>query len=471
MNVVPLWIAGEAWTGRETLAVHHPFDGALVGRVAAAGAAEVDRAVAAARAFAATPSRAERSAVLFKAEGLLGARAEATARLITQETGLAIREARYEVGRARDVLRFAGAWALEEDGEIFAGDASAQGKSRKIFSIHEPLLCAAAITPFNHPLNQVVHKIAPAVAAGTPLVLKPSEKTPLTALTFAAMMYEAGLPGGMLSVLVGPIPDVAERVVRHAGVEALSFVGSTEIGVRIASQAGYKKVALELGGNSPLIVAEDADLGMAATLAAEGSFRNSGQRCTAVKRILVHRAVLAPFTARLAALAKEYVSGDPMDEATKVGTVISDAAAAKLEGLIRDAVEGGARVLVGGTRRGALLAPTVMENVPRTAEIACREAFGPIAKILPVEDLGDAIALANATEDGLSAAVCTRSLETALAVVRGVRTGMVNVNEVPGYRTEVSPFGGVKMSGTGVKEGVREATRWLSNVKTFSLPW
>lgn len=470
MNLSSL-IAGQPVVGSGALSVRNPYHSAEVGTVALASRADVDAAVSAARAFDATPSRYQRSEILEKARVALESRREEFARLITSETGLALREGRYEVGRTLDVLRFAAMEALRDDGQIFSADVSPQGKARKIFTVREPLRCAAAITPFNHPLNQVAHKVAPAIAAGTPLVLKPSEKTPLVALKFAELLFAAGLPGAMLSVLLGPTEEVAEPLAQHEQVEVLAFTGSVAVGQHIAATAGYKKLVLELGGNDPLIVLNDADLDLAVTLAAEGSFRNSGQRCTAVKRILVEDGVAAEFTARLAAKAKEYVCGDPFDEATRVGTVIDNAAAAYLEFVVEAAVDMGAEVLVGGKREGAIFQPTVIANVPRNCRMVVAESFGPLAPILTVRDLDDALALANSTDYGLSSGVVTTHLASALKAIKTLRCGTVNINEVPGFRIECSPFGGIKDSGLGIKEGVIEAIKAYSFVKTFSLPW
>ena len=303
------------------------------------------------------------------------------------------------------------------------------------------------------------------------MILKPSEKTPLVALRFAQLLHEAGLPGPLLSVLLGPTHEVAEHLVRHPGVEVVAFTGSVPVGKRIAATAGYKKLVLELGGNDPLIVLDDADLDLAVTLAAEGSYRNSGQRCTAVKRILVQRGILPAFTERLVARTADYVCGDPMDEATRVGTVIDEASARHLEEVVAEAAAAGARVLAGGHRSGALLQPTVIADVPRDARMVVSESFGPLAPILPVDDLDDALRLANATAYGLSSGVVTRNLEHALKAIRTLRCGTVNINEVPGFRIESSPFGGIKDSGLGVKEGVVEAIKGYTYVKTFSLPW
>jgi len=465
------FIAGEACGAGSALVVKSPFSGEVVGEVACVGRGEVERAISAALVFRETPTRYQRAAILEQTRIALESRREEFARTITGEAGLALREARYEVGRTIDVLRFAAMEALRDDGQIFSCDVSAQGKARKIFTTREPLRCAVAITPFNHPLNQVAHKLAPAIAAGTPIILKPSEKTPLVALKFAELLYATGLPGPMLSVLLGPTAEVAEGLVKHPEVELVAFTGSVAVGKRIAATAGYKKLVLELGGNDPLIVLDDADLDLAVTLAAEGSFRNSGQRCTAVKRILVQQGIADEFTRRLVAKTKEYVCGDPSDEATRVGTVIDEPSAVYLETVVREAVAAGAKVLIGGERRGALIQPTVIADVPRDCRMVVSESFGPLAPILKMRDLNDALTLANATAYGLSSGVVTTNLNSALKAVRTLRCGTVNINEVPGYRVENSPFGGIKDSGLGVKEGVIEAIKGYSYVKTFSLPW
>jgi putative phosphonoacetaldehyde dehydrogenase len=464
-------IAGKPVSGGGVIVIRSPHSGLEAGRVAVASRQDVEAAVTAAREFSATPNRYERARILDGARAALETQREDFARLITSESGLALRETRYEVGRTLEVLRCAAMEALRDDGQIFSADISPQGKSRKIFTTREPLRCAAAITPFNHPLNQVAHKVAPAIAAGTPLVLKPSEKTPLTAFKFASLLYAAGLPGPMLSVLVGPTSEVAEPLVCHAGVEMVAFTGSVAVGKKIALAAGYKKLVLELGGNDPLIVLNDADLDLAVTLAAEGSYRNSGQRCTAVKRILVEDGIAADFTSRLAEKTKEYRCGDPTDENTRVGSLIDEASAAHLEAVLREAVAAGAQVLIGGGRHGAFLEPTVIADVPRDCRMVVCESFGPLAPILKVRDLDDALTVANSTAFGLSSGVVTTNLQSAIKAIKTLRCGTVNVNEVPGFRTENSPFGGIKDSGLGVKEGVIESIRGFSYVKTFSLPW
>lgn len=465
------YVAGEKVSSTKRLSVRSPYDGRLAGTVALAGRDDTEAAIQAALRGGATPNRFQRSEILDKARRLLEERQEEFAQLMTSESGLCLRETRYEVGRASDVLRFAAMEALRDDGQVFSCDISPQGKARKIFTMREPLALVVAITPFNHPLNQVMHKLAPAIAAGAPVILKPSEKTPLTAIRAAELLYEAGLPRHFLSLLLGPTEEVAMPLVQDPRVELVSFTGSVAVGKRIAVTAGYKKLVLELGGNDPLIVFDDADLDLAAFLAAEGSFRNSGQRCTAVKRILVHEPVLEEFTRRFVAKAREYRCGDPADPETRVGTVIDEASAIQLEKVVALAVAAGAKVLLGGERRGALLTPTIIADVPRDAEMVVCESFGPLAPILPVRDVEDAIQLANATAYGLSSGVVTNRMDRAIQCIKSLRAGTVNINEVPGYRIESSPFGGIKDSGLGIKEGVIEAMKCMSTVKTFSLPW
>ena len=457
--------------GGNALIVKSPHTGAEAGRVATATRADVEAAVSAAKNFRDTPSRFQRSEILNTVRAALDAQREEIARLITSESGLAMRETRYEVGRTIEVLRWAAMEALRDDGQIFSADVSPQGKNRRIFTTREPLKCAVAITPFNHPLNQVAHKVAPAIAAGTPLILKPSEKTPMTAFKFAELLYAAGLPGPMLSVLVGPTNEVAEPLVSHPDVEVVAFTGSVAVGKKIASFAGYKKLVLELGGNDPLIILNDADMNLAVTLAAEGSYRNSGQRCTAVKRILVEEGICDEFTKRLVEKTKEYRCGDPTDDQTFVGTVIDEPSAAYLETVVKEAVAAGGKVLIGGNRRGAFLEPTVIADVPRDCRMVVCESFGPLAPVMKVSSLADALELANSTAFGLSSGVVTTNLQSALTAIKTLRCGTVNINEVPGFRIESSPFGGIKDSGLGLKEGVIESIKGFSFVKTFSLPW
>ncbi len=470
---LPSYIAGQPVTTGRTLEVHYPWDDSLTGTAALISPDHLEQAITAALAFPKESlTRRDRHDILRRAASLLAARRDEFSALITRETGLAIREAKYETTRSSDVLEFAAMEALRDDGRIFSCDITPNGRPRKVFTSRYPVQLVAAITPFNHPLNQVVHKLAPAIAAGAPVLLKPSDRTPLTALRFAEVLYEAGLPGPMLSLFLGGIDDIVTPMITDDRVELVTFTGSVEIGKSIARTCGYKRICLELGGNSPLIVLNDADLDLAAKLAAEGSFRNSGQRCTAVKRILVQDGVLEEFTAKFVALTRDhYASGDPEDPATIVGTVIHAPAAADLQRRVDAAVAMGARLLHGGTRRGALLEPTIIADVPRDAEMVALESFGPLAPIIPIRDLDDAIAYYNSGPFGLSGGVVTNDLSLALKACKELKAGTTNVNEVPGYRLELTPFGGTRDSGLGVKEGVIEAIKFFTHEKTWSLPW
>ena len=465
------YVVGKKIESEKILEVRSPYDNRLVGTVALANAAHAEQAIEGALKGGQKLTRYDRFSILDKARQLIIERRDEFAKIISAESGLAIREAIYEIGRAHDVLMFAAMESLKDDGQIFSCDISPQGKARKIFTTRDSLSLALCITPFNHPLNQVAHKIAPAIAVGTPVILKPSEKTPLTAIKFTELLYDAGLPHYMLSTLLGPTSEIAEPLVKDPRVEIVSFTGSVAVGKRISSVAGYKKVILELGGNDPIIILEDADIDMAVHLAAEGAYRNSGQRCTAVKRILVHENIEDIFTEKFVAKSKTYKCGDPSDAATMVGTVIDEAAAIYLETVVNRAVEQGAKILLGGKRIGALMEPTVITAVPRNADMVMQESFGPLAPILTFKDIDDAIALSNSTAYGLSSGIITNNMQHAIRFIKELKVGTVNINEVPGYRIESSPFGGIKDSGLGVKEGVIEAMKCFTFVKTISMPW
>jgi len=303
------------------------------------------------------------------------------------------------------------------------------------------------------------------------MVLKPSEKTPLSALLLADTLYEAGLPPEMLSVLTGDPREIADELLTHPDVDLITFTGGVVAGKYIAAKAVYKRQVLELGGNDPIIVMEDADLEEAATLAAAGSYKNSGQRCTAIKRMLVHESVAERFTELLLARTRAIRYGDPMDPATDMGTVIDEAAARSFEERVNAGVAHGARLLYGNIRTGALYSPTVLDRVRPDMTLVRHETFGPVSPIIAFRSIDEAIRIANSTAYGLSSAVCTNRLDFITRFVAELHVGSVNVREVPGYRLELTPFGGIKDSGLGYKEGVQEAMRSFTNVKTYSLPW
>ena len=320
-------------------------------------------------------------------------------------------------------------------------------------------------------MNQVAHKVVPAIASNNRMVLKPSEKVPLSALLFADILYEAGLPPPMFQVVTGDPAEIADELITHPDVELVTFTGGVHIGKRIASRVGYRRMVLELGGNDPLIVMDDADLDEAASLAASGSYKNSGQRCTAVKRIFVQHAVADDFVARLLEKTRQWKYGDPTNEAMEMGTVIDETAARLFEGRVNEAVDGGARLLCGNIREGALYSPTLLDHVRPDMTLVREETFGPVSPVIRFGSLDEVIAMVNGTPYGLSSAVCTDRLEVITRLVNELHVGTLNVREVPGYRLELTPFGGIKDSGLGYKEGVLEAMKSFTNIKTYSLPW
>jgi aldehyde dehydrogenase (NAD+) len=467
-----LRIAGERVACARSFEVRYPYTGEVVATVPKATIDDVRRAFSIARSYRSTLTRYDRYRILMKAGEIIAHRRDEIARLITLESGLCLKDTLYEVGRASDVLLFAANQALVDDGQVFSCDLTPHGKKRKVYTMREPLLgVVTAITPFNHPLNQVIHKVAPAVATNNRVVLKPSEKTPLAAYALADVLYEAGLPGPMLSVLTGDPREIADEMLTHPDVDLVTFTGGVAVGKYIAAKAVYKRQVLELGGNDPIIVMEDADVEEAATLAASGSYKNSGQRCTAVKRMLVHATVADDFVERLVAKTRAVKYGDPLDPATDMGTVIDEAAAREFEARVDGAVARGARVLAGHVRRGALYAPTVVDRVLPDMPLVKEETFGPVSPVIRFASIDEAIAISNSTAYGLSSAVCTNRLDYITRFISELSVGTVNVREVPGYRLELTPFGGIKDSGLGYKEGVLEAMKSFTNTKTYSLPW
>jgi aldehyde dehydrogenase (NAD+) len=453
------------------LEVHNPYTGELVGEAPVTSPDALQAMLDSGAAYVNELSRHERSQILFAVAERLGAQREELAHLITSESGLCLKDTRHEVGRAVDVFRFAAIEALRDDGEVFAGDISEHGRDRRAHTLKVPVRLVAAMTPFNHPLNQVAHKLAPAIAAGAPILLKPSEKTPLTALRLLQIVSEAGLPRDAAQIVCGDPAQVLDAFVANPSVELISFTGGVAVGKAIAARLGYRRAVLELGGNDPLIVLADADLDEAARLAVSGAFANSGQRCTAVKRIVCVEAVADELAERVVSLTRELRFGDPTGAGIEMGTVIDEAAAARIEARVRGAVDAGASLLRGGEREGALLAPAVLDHVPPDAELVASETFGPVAPIIRVRDLDEAIAVANGTPYALSSGVCTFDWRAIARSIRELRAGTVNIREVPGYRSEITPFGGIGDSGLGVKEGVREAIRAMTFTKLYTLPW
>jgi putative phosphonoacetaldehyde dehydrogenase len=466
-------ICGKQVDADEAIEVKNPFNGKVIATVAAASPAQVAAAFKQANAFKSKLSRYDRQKILMRTAQILDDRKQEIAYLITAESGLCLKDSLYEVGRAYDVYSLAGQLAIRDDGEVYSCDITPHGKARRIYTTREPVKgVIAAITPFNHPLNMISHKIAPAIATNNRVVAKPTELTPLTALLLADILYEAGLPPEMLSIVTGNPRTMGDAMITDPHADVVTFTGSVKVGKYIAAKAGYKRLVLELGGNDPLIVMEDADLEKAAELAVQGAVKNSGQRCTAVKRILAVEKIADELVAHVVAKAKKLKSGNPMDPDTDIGTVIHEGAAKLFEARVNAAIERGARLLHGNDRKGAVYPATVVDRVPYDSELVREETFGPVIPIIRCpNDIAEVIRISNSTNYGLSSGVCTNRLDYITRFVNELEVGTVNIWEVPGYRIEMSPFGGIKDSGLGYKEGVWEAMKSYTNVKTYSLPW
>lgn len=467
----PMRIAGKLVNSDRVFDVLNPYTGDVVGTAPRATPEQVREAFQIAADYRPTLSRYDRQQILFRAGEILNRRKEEISDLITAECGICKKDSVYEVGRAYDVFTLTGQLAILDDGEAFSCDITPQGKQRRIFTSRDPLCAISAITPFNHPLNMPSHKVAPSVATNNCMVLKPAELTPLTALALADILYDAGLPPEMLSVVTGLPEDIGAEMITNEHAELVTFTGSVPVGKMIAETAGYRRTVLELGGNAPLIIMEDADLMKAADMAVLGATKNSGQRCTAVKRVLCVDSVADEFAELVVEHAGKIKYGDPTDPATDLGTVIHKDAAQLFQARVENAMVQGAQLLYGNDREGAVYSPTVLDYVPRDCELVREETFGPPIPIIRIEDLNDAIRVANSTDFGLSSGICTQNWTYIQRCIAELRTGTVNVWEVPGYRTEMSPFGGIKDSGLGYKEGLLEAMKSYTTVKTFSLPW
>jgi phosphonoacetaldehyde dehydrogenase len=467
-------IAGKLVDGDtgKNIEVLNPYNGEVVGTVPRASRAQIAAAFETAAAYKPKLTRYERQQILTRIAEAIIERKEEISDLITAESGLSKKDSLYECGRAFDVYHLAGQLVINDDSEVFSCDLTPHGKQRKIFTQREPLLgVISAITPFNHPLNMISHKIAPSIATNNCMVAKPTEQTPLTALLLADIVYECGLPPEMLSIVTGLPEDMGDEMLTNEHIDLISFTGSVPVGKYIAETAGYRRTVLELGGNSEFIVMDDADLDKAADLAIAGGTKNSGQRCTAVKRVLCHESVADEFAALVAEKAARLKYGDPMDPETDVGTVINEASAILFQDRVNDAIAKGAKLLYGNDRQGALYSPTVLDHVPFDCDLVREETFGPPIPIIRIRDIDHAIEVGNSTAFGLSAGVCTNRMDDIVRCINELETGTVNIWEVPGYRIEMSPFGGIKDSGLGYKEGVIEAMKSYTNVKTFSLPW
>lgn len=456
LPVYRLFINGE-WVATEKRdTVVNKATGELLAEYCLAGPAEVDAAVTAAhnafRQEKIAPYR--RYEILKKASALLLERQEDLALTISQEVGKTLKEARVEVYRASQTLLISAEEAKRLQGEIVPVEGSPGNADRRAWTIRVPRGVVCAITPFNAPLNLSCHKIGPALAAGNAVVYKPASATPITGAKLCQALADAGLPAGYLNMVLGSGSLVGDALAQDPRIAFYSFTGSPAVGLRLKNSVGFRPVALELGSNSPNIVHCDADLDLAVEACTRSAFANAGQLCISVQRVYVHEQIYDDFCRRAVGLTRTLKMGDPLDPTTDIGPMISEAEARRAESWIAEAVAGGARVLVGGRRRGAWLEPTILTDVTPAMKVCRQEVFAPVFSIISYDPIDEAIALANDSRYGLQAGVFTNSLDVVTRCIRELEYGSVIINDVSTFRADLMPYGGVKESGTG-KEGPR----------------
>ncbi len=465
-------ILGGEWVDRSsTIEVRDPYDDSLVDTVPRGSVDDVVAAVEIARrGYAinrAMPAH-ERISILKRCVTLMEERFDDLATTIARESSKTIREAQKETARAINTMTISAEEARRLDGETIPFDSAPGGEKRIGYYYRFPIGVIAAITPFNDPLNLVAHKLGPAIAGGNAVVCKPASVTPLSALKLGECLLDAGLPGEILSILTGPGAEIGDALVRSEGMRMVSFTGGVEAGRRITQVAGLKKISMELGSNSPVIVLSDCKFDDAVESCVSGSFWAAGQNCIGVQRIYIEESIYDRFRDAFVARTERYRLGSKLDPETDMGPMITEDEAQRVESWIAEAVNQGARVATGGKREGALLAPTVMEEMPRGAKLDCDEVFGPVVSLYPVSDLDEAIEAANGVDYGLYGAIFTQDLDQAFRAVREMEVGGIMVNDSTDYRIDLMPFGGVKSSGLG-REGIRYALMEMTEPKTVCL--
>jgi acyl-CoA reductase-like NAD-dependent aldehyde dehydrogenase len=455
------WVETGDWVD-----VRSPYSGDVVGRVAKAGAAETRTAIDAAERAMREPLPAhKRAEILVRVAGALGRRHDEVARLISDEAGKPLKAARVEAARAMSTYTFAAVEARKLAGEMVPMDGAQAGEGKLAFTLRRPIGVVGAISPFNFPLNLVAHKLAPALAAGCAVVLKPASATPLSALLLAELEAEAGLPAGWLNVVVGSASEIGDVLIDDERVKAITFTGSGPVGWKLRERAAKKRVNLELGNSTPVIIAEDADVPAAAAKVAQNAFSFAGQSCISVQRVYVARDVYDEFVQELVPKVEALKLGDPADEDTDVGPLIDEDARRRILEWI-EASSG--EVLTGGGLEGDLIRPTVIAGPSPDDKVSCEEAFGPVCTVTAVDSLDEAIRLSNATRYGLQAGIFTASLDNALRAAQELEFGGVTVNEAPTFRSDQMPYGGVKDSGN-TREGPRYAVRELTEERVVIL--
>ena len=464
-------IGAERVTTEATITVRSPYDGTELAHVPACGPLEIDRAVAAARlALKSDPLPAWRRAeILDTAARLIGERTEEFARIIAAEAAKPIKTARIEARRTASTFTFSAAAARSLAGEMIPMDASDAGVAKLGFTLRVPIGVVGAISPFNFPLNLVAHKVAPAIAAGCPVVLKPASQTPLSAIALAELLLdECGLPPGYLNIVTGSGATVGNAIVEHEQIAMITFTGSPEVGWGIKARAPRKKVGLELGNNAPVIIEPDGDVVTAATKIAVAGFSHAGQSCISTQRVYVHEDVADAFLADLVPRVEALVVGDPLDDATDVSALISEGERDRVQAWVDEAKQAGAKVACGGETRNGVLEPTVLTDVTPDMAVCALEVFGPVVTVARYRTLDEALELANDTRYGLQAAIFTSDYAVALRAVRELDFGGVLVNEVPTFRTDQMPYGGLRDSGN-TREGPKYAVEEMTEARLVIL--
>ena len=465
-------LIGGHWTGAGSpIEVRNKYSGKTIATIPTARREDVDEAIAAAsktaRTMAEMPAH-RRAAILSATAERIQERKEEFARTIAAEAGKALKYARIEVDRGISTFTFAAEEAKRIHGETVPLDAAAAGEGYFGFFVRRPVGVVVAITPFNFPLNLVAHKVAPALAAGNTVVLKPASWTPLTSVLLCEALEESGLPPGAINLIVGPGSTVGEWLVSDDRVAMVTFTGSADVGRQITGRAGIKKITLELGNTSPVIVAPDADLELVARRCAVGAYYNSGQVCLSVQRIFSDHTVVEPFTERFLKATADMVVGDPLDEHVDVGPMIDEREAMRIEGWVNEARSAGARVAIGGRREGPVYWPTVLTDVRPEMKVVAQEAFAPVASVIPFDDFEEALRQADATPYGLQASVFTKNLDRLFQAMRWLNFGGIIVNDTPTFRVDHMPYGGNRMSGIG-REGVRYAIEEMTNIQMVAI--
>ena len=466
-----LLIDGQWVGGGAELEVKNKYNGNTVGVLPTARREDLDAALAAAEraedVMADMPAH-KRASILLRTAELMRERADDLARTIAAEAGKALKFARAEVERAASVFTIAAEEAKRLHGETIPLDAVPSGEGYFGYWTRRPVGVIAAISPFNFPLNLVAHKVAPALAAGNTLVLKPATTTPLAAVKLCQILQEAGLPAGAINLVVGSGGTVGEWLITDERVDKITFTGSPEIGRHILAVAGIKKVTLELGNNSPVVVAPDADLDFVAKRCALGAFYNSGQVCISVQRIYSQKQVYEPFTEKFVKATEAMVVGDPLDERVDVGPMIDSKEVDRIESWVKEAQGSGASVLTGGRREGTVYYPTVLSNVDADMKVVAEETFGPVASVISSDDFESALQQANDSKFGLQVGVFTNDVNRVFKAVRKLNFGGVIVNDTPNFRADHMPYGGNRQSGLG-REGVKFAMEDMTNIQLVAI--